>query len=75
MKAKKMRRLLRSLGYWPLPGRGKGSHTVLEADGRPGQIIFAFHDSATIGPVLVRKILVHDAGYSIEEARRLVADA
>lgn len=75
MKAKKMRDLLRRQGYRPLPGRGRGSHTVLVCPGRSGEIVFAFHDKVTIGPVLVRKILVKEAGYSLAEAERLVRDA
>lgn len=75
MKAKKMRALLRREGYRPVPGRGRGSHTVLVCPGREGQILFAFHDRATIGPVLIRKLLVKEAGYSITEAERLVRDA
>lgn len=73
MKAKKMRALLRAQGYLAVPGRGRGSHTVLECPGRP-QILFAFHDKDNIGPVMVRKILMQ-AGYSAEEAKELVKDA
>ena len=74
VKARKMRKLLRTLGYAPLPGRGKGSHTVLIAEGR-GQIVFAFHNKDEIGPVMVRKILVKQAGLSLSEAEELVRNA
>ena len=70
-----MRALLRRVGYRPLPGRGRGSHTVLVCPDREGQIIFAFHDKASIGPSLVRKILVKQAGYSVDEAKELVRGA
>ena len=74
IKSKKMRKLLRELGYRAVPGRGKGSHTVLEAEGRP-QIVYAFHDKEEIGPVMVRKILVKQVGLTIDEAKELMERA
>lgn len=49
-----------------------GSHRKLRASGRP-QLIFAYHDGATIAPGMVRKMLVKDVGLSEEEALRLVS--
>lgn len=67
MKAKRLLALLRSLGYQPVPGRGKGSHTVLRSEGRP-QIIYAFHSNEEIGPVLLRRILIRNVGLTLDEA-------
>lgn len=61
--------LERELGYEIT--RQRGSHRILEAPGRP-RLIFAFHDGQTIGPGLVRKILVRDVGLSEEEALALL---
>ena len=43
----------------------------MEAPGRPS-FSFAFHDSATIRPSLVRKILTKDIGLAEDEARKLL---
>lgn len=52
--------------------RQRGSHRQLRsATGYP-PLTFAFHDSATIPPGLVRKILTRDIGLSEEEARDLL---
>ncbi|GIG61413.1 hypothetical protein Lfu02_57850 [Longispora fulva] len=63
--APKMLRLLQKLGY--VITRQNGSHRYLQAEGH-GVIIFAFHDSATIAPHIVRKILIRDVGLTIDEA-------
>ena len=69
MKAKKLRALLRGLGYHKV--RGQGSHEVLHAEGRP-RIVYAFHSSATIPGGLVRNILVKQAGLTLDEAKEVV---
>jgi len=70
----KAKRLLATLQRQPLNykvARQKGSHRRLEAPGRPS-FTFAFHDSATINPSLVRKILTRDIGLAEDEARKLL---
>lgn len=75
MKAKKMRRCLRKLGYRADPNRGKGgSHTWLVCEGRP-DVLFAFHDKVEIGSVMVRKILVQQVGLTLEEAKEAARNA
>jgi predicted RNA binding protein YcfA (HicA-like mRNA interferase family) len=51
--------------------RQKGSHRRLSAPGYP-DLTFAFHDSASIAPGLVRKILIFDIGLDEEEAHRIL---
>ena len=51
--------------------RQKGSHRRLRSPNYP-PLTFSFHDSATIPPGLVRKILTKDIGLSEEEARKLL---
>lgn len=70
----KAKRLLAVLQREPLNykvTRQSGSHRRLEAPGRPS-FSFAFHDSATIKPSLVRKILTKDIGLAEDEARKLL---
>jgi predicted RNA binding protein YcfA (HicA-like mRNA interferase family) len=68
-----MLRLLKSqLGYEVV--RQEGSHCVLRAKGRP-QIVFAFHDGATVSPRVVRAILVQQAGLTLAEAEEVVKHA
>jgi predicted RNA binding protein YcfA (HicA-like mRNA interferase family) len=72
MKARRLRTLLeRELGYRVVPGRGKGSHRRLEADGRPG-LWFAFHDGDEVGGALIRRILVRDVGLTVDQAKAVV---
>jgi predicted RNA binding protein YcfA (HicA-like mRNA interferase family) len=71
MKARKARALLRRLGYRAVPGRGKGSHTVLECEGRPN-ITWARHDKYTMAPGEVRKLLLKEAALTIDEAREVL---
>lgn len=51
--------------------RQSGSHRTLKADGRP-DLLFAFHDSATIPSGLVRRILVDQVGLDEQEAHRIL---
>jgi predicted RNA binding protein YcfA (HicA-like mRNA interferase family) len=67
LKAQQLLRILtrKPLGYSVV--RQTGSHRKLEADGRPS-INFAWHDSATVPPGAVRKLLVSNIGLTEEEA-------
>lgn len=70
MKARKLRTLLqRQLGYTVV--RTTGSHRWMTAPGRP-PIELAFHDSAKIGPAMVRHVLVRQVGLTLEEAKEVV---
>jgi predicted RNA binding protein YcfA (HicA-like mRNA interferase family) len=70
LKAAQLLRVLRSLGYEVQEHRG-GSHRWLRARGRP-DLRWAFHDGVTIGPVMVRRILVRDVGLDVDEALEVV---
>lgn len=70
MKAAELLAVLHTLGYEVTRHRG-GSRRRLEAPGRP-PLVFAFHGGATIGPVLVRRILVKDVGLSVAEALEVI---
>lgn len=58
------------LGYEVV--RQRGSHRRLESKRGYPSLTFAFHNSATIPPGLVRKILTKDVGLSEQEARDLL---
>lgn len=73
MKSRKMLKVLRSLGYRPVPKSGQGSHKDLVCAGRP-TIRWAFHDKATLAPGLVRTILVRQAGLTLDEAKEVVGN-
>jgi predicted RNA binding protein YcfA (HicA-like mRNA interferase family) len=47
--------------------RQSGSHRVLRAADRP-EILFSYHDGATVPPGVVRKILVKIVGLDEDEA-------
>lgn len=49
----------------------KGSHRVLRSPRYP-QLVFSYHESRTVAPGAVRKILVSDAGLDEDFARGLV---
>lgn len=66
-----MRQLLRRLGYRSVPNSGRGSHTWLEAPGRP-RVRWAFHGKDDLAPGLVREILVRQVKLSLDEAREVV---
>ncbi|MGK5742906.1 type II toxin-antitoxin system HicA family toxin [Micromonospora sp. URMC 103] len=71
--AKKMLRFLqRELGYQVVSQ--VGSHRKLSAPGRP-DLIFSFHDRATVAPRTVRDILVKQAGLSLAEAEEVITRA
>jgi len=70
----KAKRLLASLERKPLNyrvARQAGSHRWLLSPDYP-PLLFAFHDSATIRPHIVRQILLRDVGLAEEEARKLL---
>lgn len=70
-----MKRLLqRELGYSEVAGGSGGSHTWLEAEGRP-RIRWAFHDRRELAPIEVKKVLVEQAGLTLERAREVVRRA
>lgn len=71
MKAIKMLSVLKALGYRSVAKSGPGSHTWLEADGRP-RIRWAFHNKVSLAPGLVRSILMKEAGLTFDEAREAV---
>lgn len=52
--------------------RQNGSHRTLTAPGRPA-LLFAFHDGDTLPRGMVRKILVHDVGLAVDEAKGLIS--
>lgn len=71
----KARVLLAALRREPLAYRvvrQEGSHRTLQAEGRP-DLHFAFHDGATVGGSLVRRILVKDVGLTEDEAREVLS--
>lgn len=51
--------------------RQKGSHRILRTENRP-QLLFSFHDGATVPPGVVRKYLVREIGLSEDEAIELL---
>jgi predicted RNA binding protein YcfA (HicA-like mRNA interferase family) len=70
----KSRRLLRVLMSEPLgyvEVRRSGSHRRLKADGRPA-LTWAFHDSRTLSPTEVRRVLVNQVGLAEDEALKLL---
>ncbi|NTW41769.1 MAG: addiction module toxin, HicA family [Cellulomonadaceae bacterium] len=71
MKAQALQRLLERepLGY--AVARRKGSHKVLRASDYP-QLLFSYHDGATVPPGVVRKILTQDIGLTDEQAWELL---
>ncbi|SNQ50699.1 conserved hypothetical protein [Frankia canadensis] len=70
LKARQLLRVLGRLGYRVTRQDGS-SHRWLEADGRP-RLRLAFHDRVTVGPGLVRQILVKQVGLTVEEALEVI---
>lgn len=68
MKAPQLLRVLmrEPLGYVVV--RQRGSHRRLESRNGYPPISFSFHDSATLAPGLVRKVLTSDIGLSEQQA-------
>lgn len=67
LKAKKLLAVLQRSPLSYRVVRQKGSHRRLESDGRP-PVNFAWHDSATVPPSQVKKLLVSKIGMTEEEA-------
>lgn len=73
MKATKLRAILKSrLGYRVVPGRGKGGHSIYEAEGRP-RVVWGFHNKRSLAPIEVRNVLVKQAGLTIDEAKEVLS--
>lgn len=73
MRTTRLKRLLiKELGYRERPSSG-GSHSKLVADGRP-TITWAFHNRE-MAPLEVKRVLVNQAGLTLEEAREVVRRA
>ncbi len=72
--AVKSRRLLRVLMSSPLnyeEVRRSGSHRRLKAAGRP-TLTWAYHDSRTLSPLEVRRVLVGQVGLAEAEGLKLL---
>jgi predicted RNA binding protein YcfA (HicA-like mRNA interferase family) len=70
----KARRLLRILMAEPLNyriTRAAGSHRRLHAAGRP-PLTWSFHETRTLAPGEVRRVLVNQVGLAECEARKLI---
>ncbi|WP_372497563.1 type II toxin-antitoxin system HicA family toxin [Tomitella gaofuii] len=67
-----MTRILRRLCGEPV--RQRGSHKFYERtqDGRTYQVLFSYHDGATVTGGIVRQILRNDLGLTREQARKAV---
>lgn len=73
LKARTLRRLLeREFGY--VTERQDGSHRRMKAPNKP-DLTFAFHDSVSVPPRIVRVILVRHVGLTAEEAAEVVKRA
>jgi predicted RNA binding protein YcfA (HicA-like mRNA interferase family) len=72
MKAKDLVKLLEKppLGY--RVARQKGSHRTLVSDAGYPKLTVAYHDSRTVGPGEVRRLLVTQVGLAEDEARGLL---
>jgi predicted RNA binding protein YcfA (HicA-like mRNA interferase family) len=71
IKAKKLLAILERRPFEYRVVRQAGSHRRLRSPGYP-PLTFAFHDSATVPPWVVRKILIRDVGLAEDEARKLL---
>lgn len=69
MKARELFRLLERIGYSTL--RQTGSHRRMIHPSKP-PLTFAFHDGDEVGPALVRRILMSQAGLTDDEVRELL---
>lgn len=70
MRASKLLRVLRRSPSSYEVERQNGSHRRLVSEDYPA-VIFAFHDSVTIAPGLVRKVLCKVVGLTQKEALKL----
>ncbi|ARO11682.1 hypothetical protein BMR99_03330 [Propionibacterium freudenreichii] len=67
LKARQLRRILEASGYTEVADSRRGSHLTLRHP-KLKDIRWAFHDKQTVPPMLVKKILLRDAGMSLDEA-------
>lgn len=72
LKPAKVLSLLRGLGYREIPGRGKGSHVMMKAQGRK-TVLVPMHKGKEIAPMHLRKMLVEDARLSDAEIDALLS--
>jgi predicted RNA binding protein YcfA (HicA-like mRNA interferase family) len=71
----KAQRLLAVLKREPLAYevvRQKGSHRTMRSPNGYGQLLFSYHEGATVPPGAVRKIMVKDVGLDEETALGLL---
>lgn len=74
MSARNFLRLLnRAFGYAQVPGSMRGSHCWLAAPEHP-RIRWAF-GRRDLAPTEVRKVLVHQVGLTLEQAKEVARDA
>ena len=71
LKGRELERLLRRAPLNYSVARQRGSHRRFVAVGRPS-LTFSYHDSVTIPPGVVRKILVKDVGLTEAQALELL---
>jgi predicted RNA binding protein YcfA (HicA-like mRNA interferase family) len=72
LKARQLRRVLEREPFCYEIARQKGSHVFLESPNGYPRLLFAFHDSDTLSPGIVRKILTKDLPLTDEEALGLL---
>lgn len=63
--------LKKKLHYVEVKDSGPGSHTWLEAKDRP-RIRWAYHNRQSMAPREVRKLLVEQAGLTLDEAKEVL---
>lgn len=51
--------------------RQRGSHRILKSTAGHPQLTFSFHDGQTLGPGMVKKVLMKDLGLTEDEAREV----
>lgn len=69
LKAKALEKIIESVCGAPV--RQTGSHRQYRSP-NGGTFTYAFHGSDTVGPALVRRILVRDVGLTMDEAKARV---
>lgn len=71
MSSKEMLKLLGKLGYYEIPGGGRGSHVKLRHE-TYGPILLRNHAGKDFAPGTVRDILLKQVGLSSEKAREVL---
>jgi predicted RNA binding protein YcfA (HicA-like mRNA interferase family) len=72
MKARQMLRVLMGPVLQYEVNNQRGSHRKLVSRAGYPPLLFSSHDGETLGPVLVRKILISDVGLSEEKAKEVL---